>query len=81
MPESDVAADFRALLVAESQLEYGVEDLPALRKEMEAAAESLEFEKAALLRDRILILEGGSPTPSTTGAKKAPRRSKGIKKR
>jgi excinuclease ABC subunit B len=56
----DAAADARALLVAEAALEYGAENLDDLRREMEAAAEALEFERAALLRDRIRELEQGA---------------------
>ena len=48
-------------LAAEEQAPYVVEDLPAqisrLKKEMKAAAKKLEFEKAAILRDRIKELE------------------------
>ncbi len=48
-------------LAAEEQAPYLVEDAPAriarLRKEMQAAARKLEFEKAAALRDQILALE------------------------
>jgi excinuclease ABC subunit B len=48
-------------LAAEEQAPYLVEDLPAqlsrLKKEMKAAAKKLEFERAALLRDRIRELE------------------------
>jgi excinuclease ABC subunit B len=48
-------------LAAEEQVPYVVEDLPAqisrLKKEMKAAAKKLEFEKAAILRDRIRDLE------------------------
>jgi excinuclease ABC subunit B len=48
-------------LAAEEQTPYLVENLPAqisrLKKEMKAAAKKLEFERAALLRDRIKELE------------------------
>ncbi len=48
-------------LAAEEQAPYLVENLPAqisrLKKEMKAAAKKLEFERAALLRDRIKELE------------------------
>jgi excinuclease ABC subunit B len=48
-------------LAAEAQAPYLVEDLPGqisrLKKEMKAAAKKLEFERAALLRDRIKELE------------------------
>jgi excinuclease ABC subunit B len=55
----DEAADARALLVAEQALEYGTENLDELRREMNAAAGALEFERAAFLRDRIQELESG----------------------
>ncbi len=74
----DAEADLRALLVAEQELEYGVEDLEDLRSEMAAAADSLEFERAAMLRDRIAELESrGNPSSgrkkgeNTTKPKKA----------
>src|SRR5690606_8898366 len=69
----DPAEDLRALRVAEAALEYGTEDLGELRREMEAAAEALEFERAALLRDRIRQLEGdgGSSDGGTGPAKKS----------
>lgn len=48
-------------LAAEKEANYGVKDLPKaiqkLKKEMKKAAEGLEFEKAAELRDRIRALE------------------------
>uniref|UniRef100_A0A7V6A414 UvrABC system protein B n=1 Tax=Desulfobacca acetoxidans TaxID=60893 RepID=A0A7V6A414_9BACT len=48
-------------LAAEDKAPYLVEDLPAqiarLTKEMKAAAKRLEFERAAMLRDRIRTLE------------------------
>jgi excinuclease ABC subunit B len=50
-------------VAAEEALPYMAEDLPAqiarLKKEMQAAARKLEFEKAAALRDRIRALEKG----------------------
>ncbi len=50
-------------LAAEEALPYVAQDLPAqlarLKKEMQAAAKRLEFEKAAALRDRIRALEKG----------------------
>ncbi len=55
----DEAEDMRDLLVAEEALEYTVGDLGKLRKEMQQAADALEFERAALLRDRIQELENG----------------------
>jgi len=48
-------------LAAEEQVPYRMEDLPGqiarLRKDMKAAAKKLEFERAAMLRDRIKSLE------------------------
>jgi excinuclease ABC subunit B len=57
--EADYA---RIPMAAEDQAEYiGLEDFPRqierLRKEMKKAAEALEFERAAELRDRLLALE------------------------
>ncbi|HAO99605.1 MAG TPA: excinuclease ABC subunit UvrB, partial [Fibrobacteres bacterium] len=57
-PEEE-AEDIRSLRVAEQALEYGTEDIGELRREMAAAADALEFEHAALLRDRIRELEEG----------------------
>ncbi|HEX2612177.1 MAG TPA: UvrB/UvrC motif-containing protein, partial [Fibrobacteria bacterium] len=73
----DAAADARALLVAEAALESGEQDLDELRKEMDAAAASLEFERAALLRDRIRDLEAGGPKPATVSARKSGEVKKG----
>jgi len=55
------------------------ETVNALREAMLAAAKNLEFEKAALLRDRMLQLESGSaPSKEGTKAKRssAPKRRK-----
>ena len=50
-------------LAAEEQARYRVDDLPAqikrLKKEMQAAARKLEFERAASLRDQVRALEAG----------------------
>jgi excinuclease ABC subunit B len=50
-------------LAAEEQASYLVEDIPAqirkLKKEMQAAAKKLDFERAAALRDQIRALEAG----------------------
>jgi excinuclease ABC subunit B len=50
-------------LAAEEQVTYLMEDAPAqirrLKKEMQAAAKKQEFERAAVLRDRIRVLEAG----------------------
>ncbi len=54
----DAAADARALLLAEQTQEYGSKNLSELRREMEVAAAALEFERAAMLRDRIQEFEG-----------------------
>jgi len=55
----DAAADARALLLAEQVQEYGTENLDEMRREMAAAAEVLDFERAAFLRDRIQVIENG----------------------
>jgi excinuclease ABC subunit B len=65
--------DLRALLVAEQELEYGSENLEELRREMNAAAEALEFERAALLRDKINEIEGGKPAKEKAKAKPGPK--------
>jgi len=57
-------ADYVTLpLAAEEQARYLVEDIPAqikrLKKEMQAAAKKLEFERAASLRDQVRALEAG----------------------
>jgi len=60
MPEADPTPDLRAMLVAEELAAYGdggAADLEALQAQMRDAAENLEFEKAALLRDRIRKLQ------------------------
>jgi excinuclease ABC subunit B len=50
-------------LAAEEQAPYQIDDIPAqirrLKKEMQAAAKKLEFERAASLRDQIRALEAG----------------------
>jgi len=50
-------------LAAEEQAPYLVEDIPAqirlLKREMQAAAKKLDFERAAALRDQIRSLEAG----------------------
>jgi excinuclease ABC subunit B len=50
-------------LAAEEQAAYLVEDIPAqirlLKREMQAAAKKLDFERAAALRDQIRSLEAG----------------------
>jgi hypothetical protein len=76
----DAAADARALLVAEAALEYGTEDLGKLRREMEAAAEALEFERAALLRDRIRDLEAGEGVSGGATGASRPKAPSGDKK-
>jgi excinuclease UvrABC helicase subunit UvrB len=59
--------DFKELLVAEELAAYGADgdgdgksrekDLDTLQKLMKEASDNLEFEKAALLRDRIRKLQ------------------------
>ena len=58
-----VEADWSTVpLAAEEGADYRAEELPAmvaaLEAEMHAAAEALDFEKAAALRDRLLALKG-----------------------
>ena len=62
--EADPDVDLRALMVAEELAAYGSgegvdkeKDLQALQKMMKEAADNLEYEKAALLRDRIRKLQ------------------------
>ncbi len=65
-PEADPEVDIKALLVAEELAAYGADDsgpekqkdVETLQKLMKEAAANLEFEKAALLRDRIHKLQG-----------------------
>ena len=71
--------DLRALLVAEQELEYGAENLDELRREMVAAADAMEFERAALLRDKIAEIESGG-TAKKAG-KKAEKKTAGSGKR
>ena len=70
-----VEADWVTVPMAAEGAEYRPEELPAivaeLEREMKEAAESLEFEKAAQLRDRILAMKDlalGLPAKAT-GAK------------
>jgi excinuclease ABC subunit B len=58
-----VEADWSTVpLAAEEGADYRAEELPAmvaaLEAEMHAAAEALDFEKAASIRDRLLALKG-----------------------
>jgi excinuclease ABC subunit B len=67
-PELEPDNDFKELLVAEELAAYGSDgegdgkarekDLETLQKMMKEASDNLEFEKAALLRDRIRKLQG-----------------------
>ncbi|MDR1497964.1 MAG: UvrB/UvrC motif-containing protein [Puniceicoccales bacterium] len=50
--------------------------LAELENEMLAAADKLEFERAALLRDQIAILKGEKPVHSGSGANYRKRRGK-----
>ncbi len=72
--EEDWARDTRGLLVAEEALDSTPENLERLKAEMQAAAEALEFERAALLRDRISALEGHRTQKAPLKRKKASRR-------
>ena len=47
-----------------------------LEKEMHSAAESLEFEKAAALRDQILHLRGNAPAKTNTGKSRRGRKGR-----
>jgi excinuclease ABC subunit B len=79
-PELEAMDDYRALLVAEQDLAYGPEDIDTLRKEMLTASKQLDFERAAMLRDRIRSLEGG-PELSSNQVGGAPRVKAEAKKR
>ena len=62
-PEVDYAIDLPGLLVAEDAAAYqgdgdGTGKIEMLQKEMREAAEQLDFERAAALRDRIRKLQG-----------------------
>ncbi|MEE2890073.1 MAG: excinuclease ABC subunit UvrB [Planctomycetota bacterium] len=67
------------------EVEQGVADAPAvdrenlaisLEKEMLESAQALDFEKAALLRDRIARLRGEEPDPDTPSAPSRRRRKR-----
>jgi excinuclease ABC subunit B len=70
LPDTDILEDLKMLRVAEQDLAYGQEDLETLRKEMQVASRELEFERAALLRDRIKALENGKGEKSMPNAAK-----------
>jgi excinuclease ABC subunit B len=53
-----------------------VERLEALRQEMFAAAENLEFEKAARIRDQIRLLKGDSEQSGDGGSQAGPSNAK-----
>jgi excinuclease ABC subunit B len=74
-PDAEAMEDIRSLLVAEEELEYGADKLDDLRREMEIAANALEFERAALLRDKIQQIESGVKTGSGARASAKPARS------
>ncbi|MCD6024481.1 MAG: uvrB [Fibrobacteria bacterium] len=83
-PDLEEQKDLRSLLVAEQELEYGAENLEQLRREMIAAADAMEFERAALLRDKIAEIEGGRGKKGTTrktSADTGGRAGRTIKKR
>jgi excinuclease ABC subunit B len=68
----------------EGGVEYGSRDelIAALRAEMFLAAEQLEFERAAELRDRIQTLAGAAPVDSARASKRnGPQRSRARKAR
>jgi excinuclease ABC subunit B len=67
LPEMEALEDMRLLRVAEQDLAYGPDDIDTLRKEMQTAAKQLDFERAALLRDRIKTLESQNGAASPRG--------------
>jgi excinuclease ABC subunit B len=71
-----VEADYVTVPMAAEGAEYKPEQLPeivaALEREMKEAAQALEFEKAAQLRDRVLALKNlelGIPGKAATGVR------------
>jgi excinuclease ABC subunit B len=80
-PDFEEQKDLRSLLVAEQELEYGAENLEQLRREMIAAADAMEFERAALLRDKIAEIEGGKGTTRRVSADTGGRAGRVLKKR
>ncbi|TVR14225.1 MAG: excinuclease ABC subunit UvrB [Planctomycetota bacterium] len=79
----DFAEHISARRAAEDDPEaaYGVEDIPLLQEQMLAAAENLDFESAAELRDRIKKLEQGEQTVAATGGTITPRKARRGRRR
>jgi excinuclease ABC subunit B len=69
------AEEFVREVAGQDKEEYALgQEVAGLERQMELAARNLEFEKAARLRDRILVLQGGPAdkvsVPSRKGKKK-----------
>jgi excinuclease ABC subunit B len=80
---SDLGEAFREQLdarrvaeTAEDGVSYAAEDLPELRAMMLAAAENLDFEQAARLRDRIKGIESGGSDGRSAGPARKQRRGR-----
>ena len=58
------ASGIIALGIGDDEMDL-IDKLEALRQEMFTAAENLEFEKAAKIRDRIRALKGGGDGEET----------------
>jgi excinuclease ABC subunit B len=72
-------SDIPMLSVRENEVEYSDrERLKTLEEEMYAAADALDFELAASLRDRIVAIRGAAdgPKPAALAAKAGKRKSK-----
>jgi len=67
--------------VAEAEEDYDTEDVEELTAKMLAAAEALDFEEAARLRDRIRVLEGGASTPAAGTPRRRRRKGRGRRSR
>lgn len=61
----DFRANIEARSVAEPTQSYNAEDIETLRHAMLQAAETLDFEQAARLRDQIRAIEAGSQKPES----------------
>jgi excinuclease ABC subunit B len=70
-------ADYTPVSAGLERVETGsAEEIAALREQMLLAAEQLDFERAAELRDRIHSLEGGRDMERSRGKKKRPGRKR-----
>ena len=65
------------MLVGESADRDVAEVIAEMEDEMLEAARKLEFEKAAMIRDQIEVLQNGKMDTATGGAKAKPKRKKG----